>query len=206
VAYKHVHEDVPPPSLLEPGIPPYVDALVARATARDRELRPADARVLLQFVRRVRAAVDAGAADDPELTADLMPRVFFAAPSPPPVSTTSTTCRPGNSRRSRARPPASSARCLRHRSPRLPPRAVAGASPARSAPRRRRPDALRSETSAARATGAAAAVRSCSSWSWSWRFWRPARAGTSASAGTPPPPASSTCRVLRPSSASRRPG
>ena len=53
VAYKHVHEDVPPPSG-GPGLPAYVDALVARATARDRELRPADARVLLHQVRRVR--------------------------------------------------------------------------------------------------------------------------------------------------------
>src|SRR5512134_1023024 len=70
VAYKHVHEDVPAPSLLVPGIPAYVDALVARATARDRELRPADARVLLQQVRRVRGAVDHGVLDDPDLTAD----------------------------------------------------------------------------------------------------------------------------------------
>lgn len=74
VAYKHVHEDVPPPSLLVPGIPAYVDALVARATARDRELRPADARVLLQQVRRVRGALDQGILDDPELTEDLAPR------------------------------------------------------------------------------------------------------------------------------------
>ena len=73
VAYKHVHEDVPPPSEVVPGIPPYVDALVARATARDRELRPADARVLLHQVRRVRQALDHGITDDPELTADLVP-------------------------------------------------------------------------------------------------------------------------------------
>ena len=75
VAYKHVHEDVPPPSHEIPGIPSYVDALVARATARDRELRPADARVLLHQVRRVRAALDHGITHDPELTADLTPTV-----------------------------------------------------------------------------------------------------------------------------------
>ena len=74
VAYKHVHEDIPAPSLVTAGLPPYVDALVARATARDGELRPADARVLLQQVRRVHSALDHGVADDPELTADLMPR------------------------------------------------------------------------------------------------------------------------------------
>ena len=43
VAWKHVHEDIPAPSLRTPGIPPYVDALVARATSRDPALRPADA-------------------------------------------------------------------------------------------------------------------------------------------------------------------
>jgi beta-lactam-binding protein with PASTA domain len=73
VAYKHVHEDVPAPSRVVGGIPPYVDALVARATARDRGLRPADARVLLHQVRRVRGALDHGITDDPELTSDLTP-------------------------------------------------------------------------------------------------------------------------------------
>ncbi|HLN78463.1 MAG TPA: Stk1 family PASTA domain-containing Ser/Thr kinase [Nocardioidaceae bacterium] len=76
VAYKHVHEDVPPPSRLVPGIPAYVDALVARATARDRELRPADAQVLLHQVRRVRGALDHGILDDPELTEDLTPTQY----------------------------------------------------------------------------------------------------------------------------------
>jgi eukaryotic-like serine/threonine-protein kinase len=75
VAYKHVHEDVPPPSLAVAGIPDYVDALVARATARDRDLRPADAGVFLHQVRRVRQALSAGVIDDPELTADLTPLV-----------------------------------------------------------------------------------------------------------------------------------
>lgn len=73
VAYKHVHEDVPAPSALVPALPDYVDALVARATARDKELRPADARVLLQQVRRVRTALAQGVASDPELAADLLP-------------------------------------------------------------------------------------------------------------------------------------
>ena len=75
VAYKHVHEDVPPPSALMPTTPPYVDALVARATARDRDQRPTDAKVMLHQVRRVRSAVEAGLADDVELTEDLTPRL-----------------------------------------------------------------------------------------------------------------------------------
>lgn len=71
VAYRHVHADVPAPSLLRPDIPPYVDALVQRATARDRDLRPADARVLSRQARRVRSALEEGLSDDPELTGDL---------------------------------------------------------------------------------------------------------------------------------------
>jgi serine/threonine-protein kinase len=43
VAYKHVNEAVPPPSSVVPGLPPALDALLALATSRDPELRPADA-------------------------------------------------------------------------------------------------------------------------------------------------------------------
>ncbi|MEU4601740.1 Stk1 family PASTA domain-containing Ser/Thr kinase [Kribbella sp. NPDC023972] len=71
VAYAHVHADVPAPSLEQPSIPPYVDALVQRATARDRDLRPADARVLSRQVHRVRSALEEGLPDDPDLTGDL---------------------------------------------------------------------------------------------------------------------------------------
>ncbi len=74
VAYKHVHEDIPPPSDLVPDLPPYVDALVARATARDLMQRSTDAGVLLHQVRMVQRALDSGLQDDPELVADLLPR------------------------------------------------------------------------------------------------------------------------------------
>jgi serine/threonine-protein kinase len=74
VAYKHVHEDVPAPSDTSPDVPDYVDALVARATARDREQRPADAGVLLHHLRRVNQAVTSGVRSDRELVEDLVPR------------------------------------------------------------------------------------------------------------------------------------
>jgi eukaryotic-like serine/threonine-protein kinase len=73
VAYKHVHEDVPPPSAMVDGIPAYLDALVARSTARQRDARPADAKVFLRQLRRVRHALDHGVLDDPELVEDLAP-------------------------------------------------------------------------------------------------------------------------------------
>ena len=74
VAYRHVHHDVPMPSTLRPDIPDYVDALVARATSRDRGQRAADAGVLLHQLHRVEQALREGLASDPELTADLLPR------------------------------------------------------------------------------------------------------------------------------------
>jgi eukaryotic-like serine/threonine-protein kinase len=85
VAYKHVHEDVPAPSAKVARLPAYVDALVARATARDRTQRPADAGILLHQLRRVSQALAEGLDDDPELTADLALR---AAPSEDDNATT----------------------------------------------------------------------------------------------------------------------
>ena len=73
VAYQHVNRDVPAPSALVPGLPAYVDALVARATVRDRGHRPADAGVLLHQLHRVAQALRDGVLEDPELVADLAP-------------------------------------------------------------------------------------------------------------------------------------
>jgi serine/threonine protein kinase/beta-lactam-binding protein with PASTA domain len=88
VAYKHVHEDVPPPSAEVPDLPAYVDALVARATTRDRSLRPADAGVLLHHVHRVTHALHHGVREDDELVADLLPtpaRVETTDTMPEPI-------------------------------------------------------------------------------------------------------------------------
>ncbi|HET7304300.1 MAG TPA: Stk1 family PASTA domain-containing Ser/Thr kinase [Segeticoccus sp.] len=57
VAYQHVHGVVPTPSDLLP-VPRELDALVARATARDPDRRPADAGALLAEVRRSRQGLD----------------------------------------------------------------------------------------------------------------------------------------------------
>lgn len=53
VAYKHVNEQVPPPSRLVPAIGAEIDQLVAMATSRDPRGRPADASEFLRAVENV---------------------------------------------------------------------------------------------------------------------------------------------------------
>ncbi|HEY3535107.1 MAG TPA: protein kinase, partial [Pedococcus sp.] len=54
VAYQHVHGSVPAPSSRVASVPAELDSLVALATARDPDHRPADAGELLEQVRRSR--------------------------------------------------------------------------------------------------------------------------------------------------------
>lgn len=54
VAYQHVNDAVPAPSRLVPGLPGVLDALVAMATSRNPDLRPADAGQFLAAVTAVR--------------------------------------------------------------------------------------------------------------------------------------------------------
>jgi serine/threonine-protein kinase len=63
VAYKQVNEVVPAPSAVLPGLAPALDALVAMATSRDPDLRPANAGQFLRAIDGVRAGswpVDSG--------------------------------------------------------------------------------------------------------------------------------------------------
>ncbi|MFG2962468.1 MULTISPECIES: Stk1 family PASTA domain-containing Ser/Thr kinase [unclassified Streptomyces] len=57
ILYKHLHEDVPPPSAAVPGLAYELDELVALGTARNPEVRPYDAVALLARVREARAAL-----------------------------------------------------------------------------------------------------------------------------------------------------
>ena len=201
VAYKHVHEDVPPPSRRVPGIPDYVDALVARATARDREQRPADAGVLLHHLRRVNQAVTSGVRSDPDLVDDLLPRTDHRhRRGAPPPGTGAGRHQPGavgprgdgraagaaargdHDDRAGARPDD------RHR--------AAQAGPAADATRPSRPSGR----------AVAGAARSC----WCSRSWSPPRSararGTSATPATPPRPRSCSSPPRTRSSGSRTPG
>ncbi|MEU7720582.1 Stk1 family PASTA domain-containing Ser/Thr kinase [Streptomyces tibetensis] len=58
ILYKHLHEDVPPPSAAVPGMAYELDAMVASATARTPALRPHDAVALLAQVRDGRGRLD----------------------------------------------------------------------------------------------------------------------------------------------------
>ncbi|MFJ6073473.1 Stk1 family PASTA domain-containing Ser/Thr kinase [Streptomyces sp. NPDC093065] len=63
VLYKHLHEDVPPPSAAVPEMAVELDELVAAATARNPEIRPHDAVALLARAREAREALSADQLD-----------------------------------------------------------------------------------------------------------------------------------------------
>ncbi|MDF2966754.1 MAG: protein kinase, partial [Nocardioidaceae bacterium] len=95
VAYRHVNDDVPPPSSrdhqLDWPIPDFVDALVARATTREPAMRPTDAGVLLRQLRRVRSALEQGVRDDPDLADDLRPQAGHREDTLPDAATAAVT-------------------------------------------------------------------------------------------------------------------
>lgn len=80
VAYRHVNDDMPPPSELVPGLPAALDDLVLRATRRDPSLRPADAAAFAAELKQVRVAVGLRSVPVP------VP-VVPDAPTPDPQST-----------------------------------------------------------------------------------------------------------------------
>jgi beta-lactam-binding protein with PASTA domain len=87
VAYRHVHERVPPPSSRIAGIPTDVDDLVLAATVVDPDERYADSSEFLAAVRRVRRTLPPGDAGRPVRGGDtrtlvLPPAVPATAPTP----------------------------------------------------------------------------------------------------------------------------
>ncbi|MGW5047688.1 Stk1 family PASTA domain-containing Ser/Thr kinase [Streptomyces griseoluteus] len=94
VIYKHLNDDVPPPSALAPGLTPELDGLVAAATARTPALRSADAAALLGEVLRVRGTLTeeqldalppqalSGAHDNAGDRTSVLPRAMTVRPLP----------------------------------------------------------------------------------------------------------------------------
>lgn len=71
VAYRHVHDTVPPPSERVPGLSPRLDALVLWATSKDPDDRPADAAEFRSALAEARAHMSDAELDfgDPEAVA-----------------------------------------------------------------------------------------------------------------------------------------
>ena len=63
VATAQVREDVPPPSLLVPGLPAVMDELVRCMTEKDPDHRPADGAALLEDLRHIRRTLSPAALD-----------------------------------------------------------------------------------------------------------------------------------------------
>ncbi|RLV08342.1 serine/threonine protein kinase [Streptomyces griseocarneus] len=100
ILYQHLHEDVPPPSAAVPGLAQRLDEVVAAATARDPQGRPADAVALLSVVRAARESLSdeqldavppqartpeqGGTPAGSEDRTSVLPRPRTARPLPPP--------------------------------------------------------------------------------------------------------------------------
>ncbi|MEV5729826.1 Stk1 family PASTA domain-containing Ser/Thr kinase [Streptomyces pharetrae] len=134
VLYRHLHEDVPPPSAAVPGLAYALDELVASATARTPGTRPHDAVALLAQAREARAALSdeqldaappqalAAEHDNAEDRTSVIPRAL-TVPRPLPVDGDDEDAAPPAGRTSRLeRPPVPPAPAPRRR-PR-PPRTV----------------------------------------------------------------------------------
>ncbi|MFH8980263.1 Stk1 family PASTA domain-containing Ser/Thr kinase [Streptomyces varsoviensis] len=130
VLYQHLHDDIPPPSETVPGLPAVLDDLVAAATARDPEARPADAVALLGLARAARAAMS-----DAEL--DAMPPRAQTVAHDGSEDRTSVLPRSIEARAARAADDASYARTTRLERPPAPPAGPPEAAAAgRRGPRR----------------------------------------------------------------------
>jgi eukaryotic-like serine/threonine-protein kinase len=101
IAYKHLRERVPPPSRLNPMVPPSLDRVVLGATERDRDRRTPDARTMRADVDRASAELPP-AAPLPELAASI-PAVDDIPPDRATTVTIPRTLSPKARRRQRFR-------------------------------------------------------------------------------------------------------
>jgi len=96
VAYQHVHQRVPPPSLIAPGIPAALDTLVVRATQREPEERYVDAGAFLAAATSVRRTLTPRNREATDTVALPLTEHPTHAIRPPPATVT-----PSRSRRAR---------------------------------------------------------------------------------------------------------
>jgi beta-lactam-binding protein with PASTA domain len=101
IAYKHLRERVPPPSRLNPMVPPVLDRVVLGATHRDRDKRVAEARTMRAELDRAQAELPP-AAPLSELAASIPP-VDALPPDRAATVTIPRTLSPKSRRRQRLR-------------------------------------------------------------------------------------------------------
>ncbi|MFF4980004.1 Stk1 family PASTA domain-containing Ser/Thr kinase [Streptomyces sp. NPDC001046] len=116
ILYKHLHEDVPPPSAAVPGLAYELDEMVASATARTPDVRPHDAVALLAQVREGRARLTGDQLDAVPPQA-LAPHHDNADDRTSVIPRALTTPRPGSAGRDGAAPEAELNRTSRLASP-----------------------------------------------------------------------------------------
>lgn len=90
VAFKHVNDEVPAPSSIDPGLPRALDEIVTWSTGRDPDQRPRDARELLAQVRQARASLSDAELDRPP-SAPPIPIEEIAPAGPTPTQQHPTT-------------------------------------------------------------------------------------------------------------------
>lgn len=82
VIYRHLNEDVPPPSLAVPGLPRELDAIVTTSTARDPGRRPFDAVELLAALQRLRRSLSPAQLDaEPPASSRTTPQYSTSEPT-----------------------------------------------------------------------------------------------------------------------------
>ncbi len=87
VVYRHVHEDVPPPSSVVPTLAAPLDELVLEATRRDPSRRPADAAALLERVELTRHQLSPAQLGGSGHPIDLTQTLIVPIPGTPAVAT-----------------------------------------------------------------------------------------------------------------------
>jgi len=86
IVAQHLNADVPAPSTIMGGIPPWLDALVTACGKRDANARPVDAGELLARIRRGQLAMRSGNGHEPALVASMTePSGSLAVAAPSPV-------------------------------------------------------------------------------------------------------------------------
>jgi serine/threonine-protein kinase len=86
VAWRHVDQDVPPPSKFVAGLPAALDDLVARSTRRDPSGRPTDAAALLAEVQAAREDILAAGAGARAAAAPTVPVPVPVSPTAAPTT------------------------------------------------------------------------------------------------------------------------